>query len=267
MVSKSQDDRSVGSTVTDLWNSARDNRPRISPWLGCLPSQYSFGMNLSFVRLSILVAVLAGTASADPTRVTCVGDSITVGIGTQNHALESYPAQLGRMLESGFAVKAFAVSGRTLLNSGDYPYQKEKAFKDALASNPNIVTIALGTNDTKPQNWAHQDQFVADYKNLIEKFKALPSHPHIYICYPPFVAGNGKYGITEQNVLLEMPMIDSVAKDEGVEIIDLQSPLKDQPALLPDTVHPNPIGATLLAKAIYKALKGIDFTGDVPPAK
>ena len=53
------------------------------------------------------------------------------------------------MLGEAYWVKNFGVSARTLLNKGDNPYMNEKAYQDALAFNPNIVVIKLGTNDRK----------------------------------------------------------------------------------------------------------------------
>ena len=50
------------------------------------------------------------------------------------------------MLGEAYWVKNFGVSARTLLNKGDHPYMNEKAYQDALAFNPNIVVIKLGTN-------------------------------------------------------------------------------------------------------------------------
>lgn len=107
-------------------------------------------------------------------RVACVGDSITAGVGAEGKA---YPAQLGKMLGRKWEVRNFGISGCTLLNQGDNPYQKQGAFKAALADKPDVVIIMLGTNDTKPQNWKHKDQFAADYKGLIGQFAKLPSKP------------------------------------------------------------------------------------------
>jgi hypothetical protein len=42
--------------------------------------------------------------------------------------------------------------------------------------------------------------------------------------------------------------------------------LKDHPEMLPDRVHPNTAGATLMAKAAYKALTGKEFPASVPAA-
>jgi len=140
-----------------------------------------------------------------PVRVACVGDSITAGSGTRVRELESYPAQLQRMLdEHSWLVGNFGVSGATLMNSGDKPYQKLPAFLDALKFNPDVVIVMLGTNDSKPQNWRYQEQFVADYRDLLGKFKALPKSPRIFICRPVIVTGAGNFGISEAGVAAEL---------------------------------------------------------------
>jgi len=209
----------------------------------------------------ILLCLLAATiASAGPVRIACVGDSITFGSGTTKG--NAYPGQLSRMLGPGWVIINFGVSGATLLNHGDRPYQKQKAFKAALASRPDIVVIKLGTNDTKPQNWVHKDEFIADYEDLIHQFAALPSKPRIFICRPAYVPGVGNYGINEAGVLEEIPLLDTVAAAEKVAgVIDIHAALKDHPELLPDRVHPNNQGATVMARTVYRALTGKEYTG------
>lgn len=196
-------------------------------------------------------------------KVACVGDSITQGYGTANRPVDAYPFQLQRMLGGNWKVGNFGVSGRTLLNSGDHPYQTKGMLAEALAFNPGVVVIMLGTNDTKPHNWEGKDRFVEDYRELVGKFKALPSQPKIYICYPPFVAGEGKYGIDESRVQELMPMIDRVAGEERIGIIDMHSVLKEVPGVLPDCVHPSTAGARLLALQVFKTLTGKEFTEEV----
>lgn len=190
----------------------------------------------------------------DPIKLSCVGDSITQGVGAAKG--QSWPAQLQKMLGDKWVVKNFGVSGTTLLNAGDSPYQKQNAFKNAKELNPDVVVIILGTNDTKPQNWKHKDSFVADYKDMIKQFADLPSKPRIYICYPPYIAGKGNFGINEPNTKEEMPMIKQVAEAMKVEVIDVHGALDGKDALIPDRVHPNTDGATEIAKAVCKALTG-----------
>ncbi|MBC8002795.1 MAG: hypothetical protein H7X97_09430 [Opitutaceae bacterium] len=198
-------------------------------------------------------------------RVACVGDSITQGVGTANARIESYPAQLQRMLDEHWIIGNFGNSGSTLLNQGDKPYQKQRSFQDALNFKPDVVIIMLGTNDTKPHNWKFKDQFVADYKDLIGKFKALPSSPRIFICRPAFVPGAGNFGINEPVILEQIPIVDQIAKDEGAEVIDMHAALEGHDDLLPDRVHPNAAGANVMARAACKALTGKEFTGELSP--
>ncbi|HUJ71201.1 MAG TPA: GDSL-type esterase/lipase family protein [Verrucomicrobiae bacterium] len=194
-----------------------------------------------------------------PVRVACVGDSITAGMGVSKG--NDYPSQLGRMLGTKWVVKNFGVSGKTLLNRGDQPYQKTSAFANALAFNPDVVIIKLGTNDTKPQNWKFKNEFVADYEGLIAQFAKLPSRPRLFICYPAFVAGAGNFGINETGVVEELPMLDKIATDEKAGLIDVHGALKPHPELLPDRVHPNTAGANILARTVFKALTGKEYSG------
>jgi lysophospholipase L1-like esterase len=189
-----------------------------------------------------------------PVKVACVGDSITQGFRTS--AGKSYPKQLQDLLGTQWQVQNFGVGGRTLLKKGDHPYWIENAFKNAEAFNPDVVIIMLGTNDTKPQNWAHKDEFVADYKELVETFKNLASKPRVYICRPPPVPKQGNYGIGETNLDLEMPWIDQLATDENVGLIDMHASLVGHPELQPDRVHPNDQGAKILAETAAAALTG-----------
>jgi lysophospholipase L1-like esterase len=211
--------------------------------------------SLAFVTLCALASpALIWAADDQPTRVACVGDSITHGSGTQHPATESYPAQLGKLLGDKFAVQNFGVGGATLLNHGDKPYQKQGLCKSALDSKPDVVVIMLGTNDSKPQNWKFKDEFVADYKNLVEQFAKLPTHPQIFVCLPPPVPGNGNYGINEAGVTAEIPMIKEIAQDEHAKVIDNHTPLEGKSELLPDRVHPNVKGAAILAETVQAAV-------------
>jgi acyl-CoA thioesterase-1 len=191
---------------------------------------------------------------AGPVKLACVGDSITFGMG----ARKPYPTQLQALLGKAWEVKNFGVSGTTLLKGGDNPYQKTTAFADAKAYLPQVVVIMLGTNDTKPRNWKLKDQYVPDYKDLIEKFKALPSNPRIFIALPVAVMGGGNYGIVESGIEQESAWIPDIARDENVGLIDLHGALMGHDGDFPDKVHPNDDGAHRMAVAVAKALTGTD---------
>lgn len=116
----------------------------------------------------LLAGPVEGSVDKEPIRVACVGDSITAGFGAGQG--NGYPEQLARMLGGKWHVRNFGVSGTTVMNQGDSPYQQTPAFTNALAFEPHVVVIKLGTNDTKPRNWKFKDGFVAEYTNLIARF-------------------------------------------------------------------------------------------------
>ena len=186
-------------------------------------------------------------------RLACVGDSITAGVGAGGN---SYPKQLAVLLGDKWKVGNFGNSGSTLLNQGDKPYQKQRTFNAALEFQPQVVVIMLGTNDTKPQNWKFKNRFAADYHDLVGKFARLPTKPRIFICYPVPVPGKGNFGINEQGIKEQRPLITRVAKESRVGVIDMYAALKEHPETLPDRVHPNARGAGLMARAAWGVFTG-----------
>jgi len=219
---------------------------------------FNITKRLLTVLMSVALAAPMGASAQVPTKkihkIACVGDSITQGVGAA--AGMAWPTQLGKMLGAKWEVGNFGVSGTTLLNNGDSPYQKQDAFKKAKEFTPDGVVIMLGTNDTKPQNWKNKESFEADYKDLIKQFADLPSKPKIYICYPPYIAKDGNFGINEPNTKDEIPMIDHIAKATKATVIDVHAALVGKDAMIPDKVHPNTEGATEIAKAVYHGLTG-----------
>ena len=174
-----------------------------------------------------------------PIKVACVGNSITYGHGIKNREHNSYPSVLERLLGKKYEVGNFGLSGRTLLNHGDMPYMKEQKYRDALNFEPDIVTIKLGTNDSKPQNWKYQDEFENDLCKLIQSFAELPSHPTIYLCLP-IPSTYPRWEISDSVITKGViPKIKKVAKKKHLKIIDLNTAFKPYTHLLPDNIHPN----------------------------
>ena len=197
-------------------------------------------------------------AADGKTKVACVGDSITFGAGVKEREKNNYPAVLGRLLGDTHDVKNFGVSGATLLSKGDMPYVKQKAYKAALEFKPDVLVIKLGTNDSKPQNWdAHKAEYAADYKALIEAFRAANPNVKVYCCLPVPVYPPGNFKIREEVVKPQIiPAIKQVAEETRSEVIDLYAALSDKPEMFPDKVHPNAAGAEVIARTVYKALAG-----------
>ncbi len=210
---------------------------------------------LPFVLLlciSFLVPVDA--VQAQVIKVACIGDSITEGAGVDNAAVNAYPIVLGRLLGTNYQTRNFGLGGRTLLRNGDVPYWKEAAFKNATNYGPNIVTIKLGTNDSKPQNWKYKDQFARDLRDMVDVFASLPSHPQVILCLP-VPAYSVQFDINPDIIRTEIiPIIKAVAKEKGLMTVDLYSALSGRPDLFPDNIHPNAAGAAIIAKTLHGAL-------------
>lgn len=190
-------------------------------------------------------------------KVACIGNSITQGVGVKNMFQDSYPGILAQWLGKGYDVRNFGYSGRTMLMNGDRPYMKEQKYRDALAFQPDIVTIKLGTNDTKDINWpAHGHEFEQDMRTMVAAFQALPSHPAIYLCYP-VPPTKVQWTINDSTIVQHIiPIIDKIARDMQVKVIDLHTPLLPHPECFPDCVHPNEEGARRIATEIYRTLTG-----------
>lgn len=216
--------------------------------------------------LSLLFAGLALARAADPmspidpasrnipVKIACIGDSITEGVGAEPG--KSYPSQLQQLLGPAWKVGNFGVSARTLLKKGDFPYWNEEAYRRALAFAPDVVIILLGTNDTKPPNWVHKDEFVTDYEELVKSFSQLESKPRVYICRPCPVPPPGNFGINEENVQAEIKLLDPLIAKLKTGMIDMHAALAEKPEMLPDRVHPNTAGAGEMAKAAFQVLTG-----------
>ena len=188
-------------------------------------------------------------------RVACIGNSITDGSGIDMAETRGYPAQLQRLLGDGYYVKNFGVGARTMLNKGDRPYMKELAWRDALAFNPNVVVIKLGTNDSKTDNWKYKNEFAADCQMMIDSLSALPARPRIFLAYP-IKAYEDKWTITDSVITTEViPEIQKVAEKNDLEVIDLHSVVTDGSLFVSDGIHPNTKGAAKMAEVVANAIQ------------
>ncbi len=236
--------------------------------------KFNLSRRAVLLRLALLLVVIATPAflayadTSQPIRVACVGDSITYGTGLTNRNEQSYPAWLGRWMGPGYDVRNFGRSGATLLRAGDLPYVAQPQHDEALAFNPDIVVIMLGTNDSKhhgggsppndnvAQNWLRKADYVPDYEALIGEFRATNPKAKIYVCYPP-PCFPGRWGIDNNTIHHEVnPLVHQVARSAHAKLIDMYKPFEGKSDLFPDTVHPNAAGAKIMATVVYHALTG-----------
>ena len=190
----------------------------------------------------------------DAIRVACIGNSITDGSGIDMAETKGYPAQLQKLLGSGYQVKNYGVSARCMMNASDHPYMQEQAWRDAKAFDPNIVVIKLGTNDSKTFQW-NQKEYEKSYQAMIDTLSALPSKPTIYLC-TPIRAFEDRWEITDSVIVNGViPSIQKIAKKNKLQVIDLHPVVDDSSQMTRDMIHPNEKGAGRMAEAVAKALK------------
>jgi lysophospholipase L1-like esterase len=216
------------------------------------------------IRFSLLVMALSVALSASPaqaqvrtpTHVACVGDSITYGYMASS-ASASYPS-----------VKNYGHNSATMLSTGDLPYPTLSEYTAATTfvsgagtSAVVDVIIMLGTNDSKSYNWmsgtsTRAQQFVTDCGAMVDHFASLPTHPLVYLAFPPRAFANS-YGISGTIIHDQiLPLIQQVATAKNVPIIDVDTPTASQSNLFPDGVHPNDTGYALVAKVMHDGLGG-----------
>ena len=193
------------------------------------------------------------------TRITCVGDSITFGQGVMLHrGTQAYPAVLEKELGKGYKVSNFGVMNRTATDVGAHPYTKTKQYTKSLLSEPDIVTIMLGTNDGW-QNWV-PELFEVQLANLVRTYQALPTHPKVILmtpCYGYQIIPKGLYGpvagITKNEVV---PLVRQVAEETGAVLLDVWQETDGRKDWLGfDGVHPNKEGNAVLGKLLAKTVR------------
>jgi acyl-CoA thioesterase-1 len=207
---------------------------------------------LTLLGLAVCAPSETSAQNADALKVACVGDSITQGVGAGQGL--SYPTQLGALLGDRFQVKNFGNSGSTLLQTGDKPYNKQPQYKAMLEMKADAYVIKLGTNDSKPHNWARKADFKPSAFALIDAIREANPKAVIFVCLPvPAFPAN--FGITDEVIRNEViPLLKEVASEKQTKVIDLYAALEGKKELVPDRVHPNAEGYQLISAAVHKAL-------------
>ena len=189
-------------------------------------------------------------------KIACVGDSLTFGAG---HTESAYPLVLQSLLGEGYEVKNFGAGGRTAtegLSDAVHPdrsYNKTQMYRDSIMMRADIVIICLGTNDLWEGDLISEEgksKYIAGMKNLIDAYRTTGTST-IYICYPPY-ALNAPYNRVGE---LTLPLVDLIAKECEVEVIDFYTMTLQNPELIDsDRLHLTSNGYKAMANLVYQKL-------------
>ena len=206
--------------------------------------------------IGLVVSVITSEAQVSAKiRWACVGNSITQGT---TGATNAWPVRLGTRLLMDTVLNA-GVGWRTMLRSGDSTYWKYGRFAQVFAFQPDIVTIDLGTNDSKPINWKDSANFLRDTRDMIDTLANMPSHPRIFLIYPTPTfnsEANPKPGDIRESVIRYgvIPRLRQVAIEKGLDTIDLHTPFLGRSILFgSDGIHPTTPGYDSIAAYIFRA--------------
>ncbi|BBO32833.1 hypothetical protein PLANPX_2445 [Lacipirellula parvula] len=190
-------------------------------------------------------------------RVACIGDSITCGHGLKDPKREAYPAQLQEILGGDYEVRAFCMSGTTLLRKGAKSIWATNEWKLAQAYGADVAIVQLGTNDTKEADWRqHRGEFVDDCKSLIRSLREKNPAVDVFVCLPPpLFRDRGKPWDTDAILAKEIvPKLRRVAADENATLINVYSACDSHSSDFSDGVHPNAAASKLIAETISAAI-------------
>jgi autotransporter-associated beta strand protein len=225
-------------------------------------SYYSGGSTLSGGTLVVSGSSTNAGSIPNGFTIAAVGDSITAGSGTTNPATQAYPVILqdqlqSRMGNSNITVGNYGISGATAISESTIPghpaYVSTSQYTSAIASNPNVVIIQLGTNDSLGNLTQINTYYAKDLTSIINAFKATANDPAIYLCLPPEIFNN-VVGDNEPNLDVIMPLIQQVATATGSTVIDNHTAFVNEQILYADGLHPNVTGAAWLGQNVYASL-------------
>jgi lysophospholipase L1-like esterase len=182
-------------------------------------------------------------------RVACMGDSIT--------EITGYPEDLQALLGNDSVVGNFGEAGATVTFDSVHPYYFTETYPDAVDFQPTTVVLMLGTNDARADTYEFIDNFVSNYKKIIEGIQDSndSSKAQIYLVKPPPILENSLNLSNTAFVQGVIPKIEQTAQELNLPIIDLYTPLLNHPEYYLDGVHLNSEGAQYIANLIFEAIK------------
>jgi lysophospholipase L1-like esterase len=198
------------------------------------------------------------SASKMPTKIACVGDSITWGYGVSDtRDTDSYPAQLQALLsDAGYStqVENYGYNGACALSNGKNPYINTQEYVDSLASGADMVIIMLGTNDAASTYW-DQDSYESELGALVEAYQSTASSPTVVLMVSPSIYSTSWAGGVSATKVAQMQQgARDVAEKYGLSCIDVANLTDGHADWFEDGVHPNKEGNAEIAQLIFDTL-------------
>lgn len=183
-----------------------------------------------------------------------LGDSLSAGVGASSYE-ESFPYILGRYLAGNdyrLTLESLAVPGARSA------YLSSALLPEALAKDPDIVTLLIGVNDVHGQ--VGLKRFRENYENILEKL-TTESRARIYVISLPYI-GAPNLLLPPYRAFFDLEtrrynrVIEELCLKYGVQYLDLYTKteglFKEKgPHYSPDFFHPSAEGYRIWADLIY----------------
>ncbi|MBQ8994236.1 MAG: hypothetical protein IJ091_00300 [Oscillospiraceae bacterium] len=190
----------------------------------------------------------------------CIGDSITFGAGVMlARKQQAWPYLLEKLLGVDCQVLNYGISGATASDEGDKPYRSTDFLDTALSVHADTYLFMLGTNDSKPYNW-NPEQYEKAVCEILDELKATGAR--VIVMLPPkaFPNKRGKIAFDiDDSVIREqvLPILNRVAEDRNLSVIDLYTFTESHPDYFVDGVHPNAGGNRKIASYVFTRLRDL----------
>lgn len=177
-------------------------------------------------------------------RVLMIGDSITQGIGSTCSS-------------TGYAMQVARTLGCECINQSVAAVRFEPECLDNLGFTPDLITVALGTND-----WSHRADS-AEYDDYAGRFlkrltQLYPDVPTTIITPVKRVRGEPDLDPNRPNLHRESELADAIADlcqpYHQLRLIEGWKLVPHTPFFFLDGLHPNDLGMTWMADGVLSAL-------------
>ena len=220
-------------------------------------------IKMIWTGLAFFIISSSANAQTSQVKMAFIGNSITAGVYDYKKLDQqvSYATQFDNLMQKVYGdtleILNAGVSGRMMTKHGPQPIWIEPKFKKALDFAPDICVIALGTNDSKPVLYdLVQKEFYADYQDMIDTFRYVNPNVTFVVCLPPPIWKGHPYSPDSPHndtllVKYTIPLIDSIAKNNHLIIVDFHTPFLDSPQYFSDHLHPNVEGHKKMGKILF----------------
>jgi len=205
-------------------------------------------------------------------KLVCIGDSIT-DAGRNYNAEEGfgdylgygYVARINDFLASAYPERSIRVINKGI-NGNTVRDLKSRWQKDVIDLKPDWLMVMIGVNDAWrhydtpfiPENRVYEDEYESTYREIISQVR--PALKGLIIVSPYMVERNRSDEMFAR-VLRHAEISRRIAKDfDGIyadvqKAIDKFTEVRYSAAISLDRVHPNSIGAMLIAREILNSVK------------